>query len=324
MQTRRQLLTSAAALVAAGPAMPAFAQSWPQRPVKVVVAFAPGGNSDSIARIACQRLGDAFGQTFVIENRPGAGGALGAEAVARSAPDGYTLFSAATPQIAITPALQKVPYDPIKDFAPISNVGSNPFVLSVNAKLPIKSVADFIAYVRARPGGQVTFGSGGVGTLNHLSMTMFAKLAGIDITHVPYKGGGPAMADLVAGHIQAMFANLSDALGQAGAGTIRLLAVSSEKRARQLPDVPTVIEQGFPTFKTTTWNGLMGPAGMPKDIVARVAAEVARASKEPKYIERMTQIGVDAIGDTPEEFAATIAADVVFWGEAVKAAGLGR
>jgi tripartite-type tricarboxylate transporter receptor subunit TctC len=231
MQTRRQFLTSAVALAAAGPATPAFAQSWPQRPVKVVVAFAPGGNSDSIARIACQRLGDAFGQTFVIENRPGAGGALGAEAVARAAPDGYTLFSAATPQIAITPALQKVPYDPIKDFAPISNVGSNPFVLSVNAKLPIKSVAEFIAYVRARPGGQVTFGSGGVGTLNHLSMTMFAKLAGIDITHVPYKGGGPAMADLVAGHIQAMFANLSDALGQAGAGTIRLLAVSSEKRA---------------------------------------------------------------------------------------------
>jgi tripartite-type tricarboxylate transporter receptor subunit TctC len=247
-----------------------------------------------------------------------------AEAVARAAPDGYTLFSAATPQIAITPALQKVPYDPIKDFAPISNVGSNPFVLSVNAKLPIKSVADFIAYVRARPGGQVTFGSGGVGTLNHLSMTMFAKLAGIDITHVPYKGGGPAMADLVAGHIQAMFANLSDALGQAGAGTIRLLAVSSEKRARQLPNVPTVMELGYPTFKTTTWNGLMGPAGMPKQIVARIAAEVARASKEPKYIERMTQIGVDAIGDTPEEFAATIAADVVFWGEAVKAAGLGR
>ena len=323
MQTRRQFIASVAAVAAVGPAAPAFAQSWPQRPVKVVVAFAPGGNSDSIARIACQRLSDVFGQTFVIENRPGAGGALGAEAVARAAPDGYTLFSAATPQIAITPALQKVPYDPIKDFAPISNVGSNPFVLSVNAKLPIKSVAEFIAYVKARP-GQVTFGSGGVGTLNHLSMTLFAKLAGIDMTHVPYKGGGPAMADLVAGHINAMFANLSDALGQAGAGTIRPLAVSSDKRAKQIPNVPTVIEAGFPTFKTTTWNGLVAPAGTPKEIVTRIAAEVARASKEPAYIGRLAHIGVDAIGDTPEEFAATIAADVVFWGDAVKAAGLGR
>ena len=313
MQTRRQFLTSAAALVAAGPAMPALAQSWPQRPVKVVVAFAPGGNSELHRALACQRLGDAFGQTFVIENRPGAGGALGAEAVARAAPDGYTLFSAATPQIAITPALQKVPYDPIKDFAPISNVGSNPFVLLGQCEAADQErcrVHRLCPGAAGRPGH---VRSGGVGTLNHLSMTMFAKLAGIDITHVPYKGGGPAMADLVAGHIQAMFANLSDALGQAGAGTIRLLAVSSEKRARQLPDVPTVIEQGFPTFKTTTWNGLMGPAGMPMEIVARIAAEVARASKEPKYIERMTKIGVDAIGDTPEEFAATIASDVVFW-----------
>lgn len=327
VQTRRHFVISTAAMAALGPISGAFgqssSQSWPQRPVKVVVAFAPGGNSDSIARIACQRLSDVFGQTFVIENRPGAGGALAAEMVARSPADGYTLFSAATPQIAITPALQKVPYDPIKDFTPISNVGSNPFVLSVNAKLPIESVADFIAYVRARP-GQVTFGSGGVGTLNHLSMTLFAKLASIDITHVPYKGGGPAMADLVAGHIQAMFANLSDALGQAGAGTIRLLAVSTDKRARQIPDVPTVIEHGFPTFKTTTWNGLVAPAGTPKEIVARIAVEVARASKEPKYIERLAHIGVDAIGDTPEAFAATIAADVAFWGEAVKAAGLGR
>lgn len=323
MQSRRQFLGSAAAIAALGPIAPASAQSWPQRPVKVVVAFAPGGNSDSIARVACQRLSEVFGQTFVIENRPGGGGTIGAEAVARATPDGYTLFAAATPQMSITPWLQKVPYDPVKDFAAISNVGSNPFVLSVNAKLPIKSVSEFIAYVRERP-GKMTFGSGGVGTLNHLSMTLFAKLAGIDITHVPYKGGGPAMADLVAGHINAMFANLSDALGQGGAGTIRLLAVSSEKRAKQLPDIPTVIESGFPTFKTTTWNGLVAPVGTPKEIIATIAAEVARASKDPAYVARLTHIGVDAIGDTPEEFAATIAADLAFWGEAVKAAGLGR
>ena len=321
MPTRRQFLASAAALAAYG--SPAAAQAYPQRPVKVVVTFAPGGNSDSIARIACQRLSDVLGQTFVIENRPGAGGSLGAEQVARAAPDGYTLLAAATPQFAITPVLQKVSYDPVKDFAPISNVGSNPFVMSVNSKLPIKSVADFIAYVRARP-GKVTYGSGGVGTLNHLSMTLFAKLAGIEMTHVPYKGGGPAMADLIAGHINSMFATLADALGQAGAGTIRLLAVSSDKRARQIADVPTVIESGFPTFNTTTWNGLVAPAGTPKDIVDKIAGEIARASKDPGYVERLTRIGVDAIGDTPQEYAATIAADVVFWADAIKAAGLGR
>jgi len=321
MPTRRQFLASAAALAACG--SPAAAQAYPQRPVKVVVTFAPGGNSDSIARIACQRLTDVLGQTFVIENRPGAGGSLGAEQVARAAPDGYTLLAAATPQFAITPVLQKVSYDPVKDFAPISNVGSNPFVMSVNGKLPIKSVADFIAYVRARP-GKVTYGSGGVGTLNHLSMTLFAKLAGIEMTHVPYKGGGPAMADLIAGHINSMFATLADALGQAGAGTIRLLAVSSDKRAKQIPDVPTVIESGFPTFNTTTWNGLVAPAGTPKDIVDKIAGEIARASKDPAYVERLARIGVDAIGDTPQEYAATIAADVVFWADAIKAAGLGR
>ncbi len=321
MPTRRQFLASAAALAACG--SPAVAQAYPQRPVKVVVTFAPGGNSDSIARIACQRLTDVLGQTFVIENRPGAGGSLGAEQVARAAPDGYTLLAAATPQFAITPVLQKVSYDPVKDFAPISNVGSNPFVMSVNGKLPIKSVADFIAYVRARP-GKVTYGSGGVGTLNHLSMTLFAKLAGIEMTHVPYKGGGPAMADLIAGHINSMFATLADALGQAGAGTIRLLAVSSDKRAKQIPDVPTVIESGFPTFNTTTWNGLVAPAGTPKDIAAKIAGEIARASKDPAYVERLARIGVDAIGDTPQEYAATIAADVAFWADAIKAAGLGR
>lgn len=325
MRSRRHFVATAAAFAAVGPCARAAAQqsaSWPQRPVKVIVAFAPGGNSDSIARVICQRLGEAFGQSFVIENRGGAGGTIGAEMAARSAPDGYTLFVAATPQMAITPAMQKVAYDPIKDFVPVSNVGSNPFVLSVNAKLPIRTVADFIDYVRARP-GQVTFGSGGVGTLNHLSMMLFARLAGIDVTHVPYKGGGPAMADLIAGHIQAMFANLSDALGQAGAGTIRLLAVSSQQRARQLPEVPTVAELGHPTFKTTTWNGLVAPVGTPREIVTRVADEVARAAKDPQFVKRLAQIGVDAIGDTPDEFGATIAADVQFWAEAVKAAGLG-
>jgi len=321
MLTRRHFLASSAALAATG--APALAQEYPQRPVKVIVAFAPGGNSDSIARIACQALTEELGQSFVIENRGGAGGTLGAEMAARAAPDGYTLFVAATPQMAITPHMQRVSYDPLKDFVPIGNIGSNPFVMTVNAKLPIQNVKDFIDYVKARP-GLVTFGSGGVGTLNHLSMMLFAKLAGIDITHVPYKGGALAMTDMIAGHINAMFANLSDALGQAGAGTVRLLAVSSETRAKQIPNVPTVIESGFPTFKTTTSNGLVAPTGTPKDVIAKVSAALANAAKEPAFIERLNHIGVQAIGDTPEEYGATLKSDVAFWGEAVKAAGLER
>ena len=243
--------------------------------------------------------------------------------MARSAPDGYTLFVAATPQMAVTPAIQMVSYDPIKDFAPISNVGSNPFVLTVNAKLPIKNLADFVAYVRARP-GKVTFGSGGVGTLNHLSMTLFAKRAGIELIHVPYKGGGPAMTDLVGGQINAMFANLSDALGQAGAGTVRLLAVSSDKRVVQAPEVPTVSESGYANFRTITSNGLVAPAGTPKEIIARIAAEVARAAKDPAFIKLLANIGVAAIGDTPEEYDATLREDVAQWAEAVNLAGMKR
>jgi tripartite-type tricarboxylate transporter receptor subunit TctC len=320
MQTRRQLLTSAAALVAAGPAMPAFAQSWPQRPVKVVVAFAPGGNSDSIARIACQRLGDAFGQTFVIENRPGAGGALGAEAVARAAPDGYTLFSAATPQIAITPALQKVPYDPIKDFAPISNVGSNPFVLSVNAKLPIKSVAEFIAYVRARPGGQVTFGSGGVGTLNHLSMTMFAKLAGIDITHVPYKGGAPLALAVIAGEVEIGFADLPILMPHLRSGAMRALAIGGKARDPLLPDVPTMAEAGVAGYEAVAWGAFMVPAGTPDAIVNRLGDAVRTAYRKPEVIKSLADRGTDAVSSTRAELTALIAQDTERWGRVVREA----
>jgi tripartite-type tricarboxylate transporter receptor subunit TctC len=326
MQTRRQFLASAAATTALGSlglSAPAQAQGWPQRPIKVIVAFAPGGNSDSIARIVCNRLGEALHQTFFIENRPGNGGALGAEEAARSAPDGYTLFVAATPQMAVTPAIRKVSYDPLKDFAPISNIGSNPFVLTVNAKLPIKTLADFVAYVKARP-GKATFGSGGVGTLNHLSMTVFAKRAGLDLIHVPYKGGAPAMVDLVGGQINAMFANLSDALGQADGGKVRMLAVSSVQRVSQAPNVPTVSESGYQGFKTITSNGLVAPAGTPKDIINRISAEVQRAGKDPKFILQLAHIGVTAIGDTPEEYAATLKEDVALWAGAVKLAGLKR
>ncbi len=297
------------------------AQDWPTRPVTLIVPFAAGGNTDGIGRAMAQWLGERLCQQFVIENRAGAGGAIAAELVARAPADGYTLFVAALPQIAIVPAVATVRYDPVKDFAPISAIGTNPFVLAVNKDVPVKTIAEFVAYVRAQP-QKLSYGSAGVGSLNHLSMALFLKLAGIEMIHVPYKGNAPAMADVVAGHVPAIFTNLSDALPQAAAGSIRLIGVSSDKRAPQIPDVPTVAEQGYPTFKTLTWNALMAPAGTPPAIIARVASAVAAAAKDPAFAERLNRLGVDPLGNSPAEFAAVIAADIRFWAEAVKIAGV--
>jgi tripartite-type tricarboxylate transporter receptor subunit TctC len=295
--------------------------AWPQRPVTIIVPFAAGGNTDGFGRMAAQRLGEAFGQTFIVENKPGAGGAIAADYVAKAAPDGYTLFLAALPVMAVVPFINKVRYDSLKDFAPISNIGTNPFALVVNKDLPIKTVQDFVAYVRAHK-GELSYGSAGVGSLNHLSMALFLKQAGLDMIHVPYKGNAPALADVVAGHIPAMFSNLSDALPQANGGTVRMLAVSSEQRTQLAKDVPTVAEAGYPKFKVLTWNGLMAPAGTPKDIIDKVSQEIAKAVKEPKFREQLINYGADPLGDTPAEFKAMLTKDMAIWSEAVDVAGL--
>jgi tripartite-type tricarboxylate transporter receptor subunit TctC len=235
MRNRRQFLTSvslAVATVAIAAALPSpvHAQAdWPQRPVTLIVPFAAGGNTDGIARMTAERLSNAFGKSFVVENRPGAGGAIAAEMVSKAAPDGHTLFIAALPVMAIVPAINKVRYDPIKNFQPISNIATNPFVIVVNKDIPVKNLKEFVDYVAARK-GQLSYGSAGIGSLNHLSMALFLKKAGLDMTHVPYKGNAPALADVVAGHIPAMFSNFSDALPQAKAGNVRMIALSSDKR----------------------------------------------------------------------------------------------
>ena len=319
MVTRRALLVCAAL----GPilARAQAAEAWPQRPVKIIVPFAAGGNTDGIARVIGQNLSESFATQFVIENKPGADGAIAAVAVKVASADGYTLFMAALPQIAIFPAMTKVAYDPVKDFAPISNIGSNPFALIVHPNFPAYNLADLVAYVRSKP-GEITYASGGTGSLGHLSMALFAKRAGLEMTHIPYKGGGPAIADVIAGHVPMYFANLSEALPQAKGGTVRAIAVSSEVRTRQLPDVPTVAESGFPGFRTVTWNGLMAPAATPKVIVDLLASAVAKAVKDQGVSEKLTGYGVDPVGDDPAHFASTIAIDVAMWSEAIKLAGV--
>jgi tripartite-type tricarboxylate transporter receptor subunit TctC len=299
----------------------AQAPGWPQRPVRIIAPYAAGGNSDVITRLTAQRLTEAFGQTFVVENRIGANGALAAEAVARSSPDGYTLLWGVTPPITINPALTKVSYDPIKDFAPISVVGVNGFVLVVNKNFPPKTVPEFISHVRAQP-DKLAYAEGSAGSLTHLIMALFLKRAGLDMTNVSYRGNAPALTDVVAGHLPTMFSNISDAIPQASSGAIRLLAVSSKERSPQIPDVPTLAESGFPGFNVLTWNGLMAPAGTPKDIVDKIAAEIGRAVKDPQFVAKLDQMGADPLGNTPEEFAAMIATETALWADTVKSLGL--
>jgi tripartite-type tricarboxylate transporter receptor subunit TctC len=321
MLGRRSFLGSMSAFIAAGFAVPLRAEEWPSRPVFIIVPFAAGGNTDSIARLTAHWLSQEFGKEFIVENRAGAAGAIAAERVARAQPDGYTFLMAALPVIAIVPAMRKVPFDPVRDFEPVSAVATNPFVLAVNKDFPPKTIGEFISYVRERP-NLLTYSSAGVGSLNHLSMALFLKAAGIQMVHAPYKGNAPALADVIAGHIPAMFSNLSDALPHATAGNVRLLAVSSAARVPQIPDVPTVSESGYPEYKTLTWNGLIAPAGTPKNIINKISASISRATKDAKFSQRLASYGADALGNTPDEFRAMIASDIRLWSEAVKVAGV--
>jgi tripartite-type tricarboxylate transporter receptor subunit TctC len=318
MFARRQFVLMAALVAFTGSA---GADGWPERPVRIIFPYAAGSTGDATARLIARRLSDRFGQPFIVENRVGANGVIGVEAVARSAPDGYTLLWAVTPQITISPMMTKVPYNPATDFVPISAVSTNRFALLVNAKVPVKTVSEFIEYVRDQRKG-FTYAEGGAGSITHLSMVLFLSRAGLNGTNVSYKGTGPALTDVVAGHLPAMFALFGDALSQAESGAIRLLAVSSEQRSAQAPDVPTIAESGFPGFKTTSWWGLMAPAGTPKPIVDRIAAEVGKATKDPKLVEQLTTFGVDPVGNSPAQFSAMIVADTKLWAEALKVAGL--
>lgn len=297
-------------------------QSWPQKPVRLLVGFGAGGNIDNVARLTASRLSEVFGQQFLVENRVGANGTLAAEAVVRSPPDGHMLFWAGTGTISIFPAMGKPPYDTMKDFAPISIIGTNPQVLIVNPNLPVKSVPDFVAYVKSQKEKLPYGGGGGPGSVSNLLMALFLKRAGIEMTSVSYRGTAQALTDVIAGHIPAMFVPLPEAMPQAEGGKIRLIAVSDDKRSRSAPNVPTIAESGYPGFRGISWNGLMAPAGTPKDIINRIAAEFAKAAKDPKFIAQLDTYGVEPLGLTPEQFTKFIPEDIALWAEAVKIAGV--
>lgn len=298
----------------------AAAQNWPVRPVRVVVPFAAGGNTDTMARLFADHLQRALGQPFLVENRVGAGGAIASEHVARSAPDGYTLYFASTGQIVIQPHVQKLSFDALRDFVPIVPFGVNPFVLGVSSRVPIKDLRGFVEHARARP-GQLNYASGGNGSVGHLTGAMFLSRAGITLAHVPYKGAAPAAAALAAGEIEMYFGNFSDVVPQAKSGRVLLLGVSSEKRDPQLPEIPAIAEV-YPGFSSTTWNGLLAPAGTPREIVDRIARECPRATAEPVIRERLSVMGVTPACVSPEAFTRAIAAEFAAYRDAARAAGL--
>jgi tripartite-type tricarboxylate transporter receptor subunit TctC len=300
-------------------AAPTYAQTYPAKPVRLVVPFLAGGNTDRITRALADSLTKTFNQQFIVDNRPGAGGAIGAEAVAKSPPDGLALLVCAVGFV-ITPHLQKVGYDPFKEFIPISNIASNSSVLTVNTSVPVKNLRDFIDYAKGNP-GKITYGSAGNGSFSHITTELFAMRAGLKLTHVPYKGGPQATADLVSGQLNAYFGNAPDVVPHSKTGRVLLIAVSSARRDKALPDLPAISES-YAGFAAVGWNAMLAPVGTPREIVDRLSAEVQKAVRDPAMIIRLEQMAVDAVGSTPQELAETLRADYKIYGDVVKAAGL--
>ena len=323
---RIRLRAAALALCLGAFAAPAFAQAWPSKPVRIVVPFAPGGTTDILARALAPELGKAFGQTFIIENKPGAGGNTGADLVAKSPPDGYTLLMGTVGTQAINPALYpKMPYDAVKDFMPISLFAGVPNVLVINpakaTAYKITDVKSLIAYAKANP-GKLNMASSGNGTSIHLSGELFKSMTGTYMLHFPYRGSGPALLDLIGGTMDVMFDNLPSALPQIKAGKLTALAVTSSERSAALPDVPTIAEAGpVKGYEASSWFGLLAPAGTPPDIVNRLQQETAKALATPALKDRLVSQGAIPSGNTPAQFTQFIAAETKKWAQVVKASG---
>ena len=311
-----------AILSAALAASPAFGQSvYPAKPVRLISPSSAGGGSDIVARILAPKLTERLGQQVIVENRPGAGTVIGSDHVAKSAPDGYTLLLGIA-TLAINPALlKKVPYDVMRDLAPITQVAASPNIFVVHPSVPVRSLRELIAFTRARP-GQLSFASAGVGTNPHMAMELFLSMAKLKMVHIPYKGSAPAITDLVGGHVAAMAATALTAIPQMRAGRLRGLAVSSAVRSATAPELPTVAEAGVPGYEAAQWYGVLAPAGTPPDIVKRLNAELVRILHLPDVKERLAGDGAEPVGDSPEQFGQYIRSELVKWAKVAREAGI--
>lgn len=299
----------------------ASAQAWPSKPIHWIVPFAPGGTTDILARTIGEKLATALGQPVIVDNRPGAGGAVGAEIAARAAPDGYTLVGGTISTHAINASLYgKLPYDPVKDFAPITLIARVPNMLVINPKIPARDVRELIALLKADP-GRYTFASSGNGTSQHLSGELFKTMTGVEMQHIPYKGSPPALQDVIAGQVSMTFDNITTAWPQAKAGPLRALAVTTAKRSSVAPDVPTLAEAGLPGYEVGSWQGVFAPAGTPPAIVRRLNTEMVGILRMPEVRDKLIGLGAEPVGNSPEEFAVLVRSEVAKWADVVKKSG---
>ncbi len=320
--TKISMLGGASLLMAAaaGACWAQGAASYPAKTIRIIIALAPGGGVDTSGRLLGQKFTEAWGQQVVADNRPGAGGTIAMEVVARAAPDGYTLLMGSVGH-AITPALYKLSFDTIRDFAPISLFVQSPSVLAVHPSLPVKSVKELIAFTKARP-NEILFSSSGSGSGQHLAMELLNRMAGLQLVHIPYKGTAPSILDLVAGRVSVTSASAISTMPHVRAGRLRALAVSSAKRSPSVPELPTVAEAGVPGFAVDQWYALFAPAATPKEIVAKLYAEIAKAVAHAETRERLLAMGLDPVGMPPDEFSAYLATETVKWGKLVREAGI--
>jgi tripartite-type tricarboxylate transporter receptor subunit TctC len=315
---RAALCAIAAGALAQSPAQAASGEArYPTKPIRLISAFAPGGGASAVARMIGPELTEAWGQPVVVDNRPGAGGSIGTEMAARSPADGYTLVMATASTIVINPLVGKVPFDPLADFAPVVHTSTVPLVLVVHPSVPAKTVKELIAYARSR-GARLNFSSSGEGTISHLAGELFNNLAKVEMVHVPYKGGGQAIIDLMAGHVQVGFQNILEALPQINAGRVRALAVSTPARSPVVPNIPTVNEAGVRGYEVIQWSGILAPAGVSRDIVAKLNTEVNRILARPDMRERFIAGGADPGSGSPEQFGAMIRSEIAKWAGVVK------
>jgi tripartite-type tricarboxylate transporter receptor subunit TctC len=318
----RGLLAIFCCLFLASLVAPAAAQTYPDRPIRIVVPFAAGGASDVVGRAIAQKLAEKLGQSVAVENRTGAGGSLGAAQVARAPADGYTLLLGSSSEIALYPQIAaSVPYDSQRDFIPIALLASVPMVLTVTESLPVKSVQELLAYARQSP-GKMNYGSGGVGSATHMAMVLFNTMTGTTMTHVPYRGSTPVITDLLAGNLQLAIATMAAVTPHAGGGKIRFIAVSTAKRAAALPDVPTIAESGVPGYAVGLWTGLLAPANTPPAIVAKLNAAVAESLASPDLKEMLARQGAEQSGSTPDQFAEEIKRETALWRDVVQKTGI--